>query len=189
MKKMFLLAGILVAVLIALLSTTVSATDVTVNATPSYISFSSAPTTWDLNDITGDGLVNVDTVYYANPLGDTTAPAGASVADAECQFTWTNDSTVSINITVNCGAFTGGSCDMTNSNSGSNGAATYGAYCWYSGLTYANKVIVQSSGSDVLYTAAAGVDKKWGAEIETRTNAWAGADTSSATMTITAAAA
>jgi len=189
MKKVYVIAAILAVLLVALLSTTASATDVAVTASPSYISFSSAPITWDLNDITGDGLVNVDTIYYANPLGDTTAPAGAAVADAECQFTWTNDSTVSINITVNCGNFTGGSCDMGNSNSGSNGAATYGAYCWYSGLTYANKVIVQSSGSDVLYTAAAGVDKKWGAEIETRTNAWAGATPSTATMTITAAAA
>lgn len=188
MRKLILGALVLVAVLVAILSTTVSATDVTVNATPSYISFSSAPTSWVMNDITGDGLVNTDTRYYSNPLGDT-APPSATVLDAECQFTWTNDSSVSINITVNCGAFTGGSADMTNSNSGDNGAATYGAHCWYSGLTYANKVIVQSSGSDVLYTAAAGVDKKWGAEIETRTNAWAGADTSSATMTITAAAA
>jgi uncharacterized secreted protein with C-terminal beta-propeller domain len=128
MKKKILVSLVLAVVLIGLLSSTVSATDVTVTATPSYISFSSAPTTWGLNNITGDGLVNVDTVYYANPLGDTTAPAGATVADAECQFTWTNDSTVSINITVNCGAFTGGSCDMTNGNSGANGAATYGAY-------------------------------------------------------------
>jgi hypothetical protein len=56
-------------------------------------------------------------------------------------------------------------------------------------MTYANKVVIESSGSDVLYTAAAGVDKKWGAEVETRTNAWGGATPSSGTMTITAAAA
>ena len=188
MKKMILIALVLVAALVCLLSTTVSATDVTVNATPSYISFTSAPTSWVLNGITGSGLVNVDTIYYSNPLGDTTAPS-ATVVDGECQFTWTNDSTVSVNITVNCGNFVGGSCAMDNSNTGANGAATFGAYSWYSGLTYANKVIVKSSGSDVLYTAAAGVDKKWGAEIETRTNAWAGSTVSSATMTITAAAA
>ena len=188
MRKKILVSLVLVAVLMGLLSTTVSATDVTVMATPSYISLTSAPTTWDLNDITGDGLVNTDTRYYSNPLGDTTPPS-ATVLDAECQFTWTNDSTVSINITVNCGAFTGGSADMTNGLTGDNGAATYGAHCWYSGLTYASKVIVKSSGSDVLYTAAAGVDKKWGAEIETRTTAWAGATPSTATMTITAVAA
>lgn len=175
--------------LAALLPSSVSATDITVTATPSYVSFSSAPTTWTLNDITGSGLIAVNTKYYSNPLGDTTAPS-ATVVDAECQFTWTNDSSVNITVTVNCGAFTGGSADMTNGNTGSNGATTYGAYSWYSGQTYANKKIVKSSGSDVLYTTVtAGEDKKWGAEIQTRTDAWTGGTSSTATMAISAAAA
>ena len=92
------LIGVLFAVvLIAVLAVPVSATDITVTATPAYVSFSSAPTTWTLNGITGDSKIDVDTVYYANPLGDTTAPS-ATVADGECQFTWTNDSSVNINI-------------------------------------------------------------------------------------------
>jgi len=177
-------------VLLCTLPNTVLATDVNITAAPSYISFSSAPTTWTLNGITGSGTIIPNTTYYSNPLGDTTAPAGATVADAECQFTWTNDSSVNITITVNCGAFTGGSCDMTNGNSGSPGATTYGAYAWYSGMTYANKVQIDSSGSGTLYTTvAAGADKKWGAELTTRTNAWAGGTSSTATMVISAVAA
>jgi hypothetical protein len=182
-----LLGIVIVMALAGVLAMPVMATDVTVNATPSFISFSSAPTDWVINGITGSGLIDENTTYYSNPLGDTTAPAGANVVDGECYFTWTNDSTVDIDVTVNCGSFTGGDADMTNGNSGSNGASTYGAYSWYSGLAYANKVIVKSSGSSVLYTTSSpGEDKKWGAEIKTRTDTWTGSDTSSATMTITA---
>lgn len=177
----------MVAVLALLSVSLVSATDVSVTALPSYVSFSSSPTTWGLNNITGSGYIDVDTIYYANPLGDTTAPAGANVTDAECQFTWTNDSSVNITITVNCGNFTGGDAAMGNSGTGANGATDFGAYSWYSGQAYAGKVIVKESGSDALYaTTTPGEDKKWGAEIETRTDAWTGGGASSATMTITA---
>jgi len=166
-----------------------TSTDVTVTATPSYVSFSSLPATWTINGITGSGVIAINTMYYANPLGDTTAPS-ATVVDAECQFTWTNDSSVNIVITVNCGAFTGGSGDMTNGNTGTNGATTYGAYSWYSGMTYSGKVIMKSSGSSTLYTTVTpGADKKWGVEIKTRTDAWIGGTPSTATMTISAVAA
>ena len=186
MKKILITLAA-VAILTAAIPSLVQATDITVTATPSYISFSSAPTTWTLNGITGSSKIDVNTTYYANPLGDTTQPS-STVADGECQFTWTNDSSVNIEVTVNCGSFTGGDADMTNSNSGSNGATNYGAYSWYSGMTYANKKIVKSSGSDVLYTTASpGEDKKWGAEITTRTNSWTGSSNSTATMTISAA--
>ena len=187
MKKKIIIASLVLAVLLlSLVSTVVSATDITITATPSYVSFSSAPTTWTLNGITGDSKIDVNTTYYANPLGDTTAPS-TTVADGECQFTWTNDSSVNINIYVDCGSFTGGDADMTNSGTGSNGATTYGAYAWYSGMTYANKVVVKSSGSSALYTTTTpGEDKKWGAEILTRTDAWTGGTSSTATMTITA---
>ena len=166
------------------------ATDVTVTATPSYVSFSSAPTSWGLNNITGDGYVDVDTIYYANPLGDTTAPS-ATVADADCQFTWTNGSSVNITITVNCGNFTSGDADMTNSGTGANGATSYGGYSWYSGGNYtATRQIMKETGSTALYTTTTpGEDKKWGAQIETQTDAWTGGTGSTTTMTITAVAA
>jgi hypothetical protein len=185
MRKIAIGIGLAV-VLLAALVLPASATDITITATPSYVSFSSAPTTWTLNGITGDGKIEVDTTYYSNPLGDDTPPS-ATVADGDCQFTWTNDSSVNVAITVNCGSFTGGDADMTNSGTGSNGATTYGAYSWYSGMTYTNKVIVKSSGSDALFTTTTpGEDKKWGAEITTRTDAWTGGSSSTATMVITA---
>jgi len=185
-----ILVGIVLAIALILLAVVPAmATDITITATPSYISFSSTPTTWTLNGITGSGVIATDITYYANPLGDTTPP-GTTVADGECQFTWTNDSSVNIAITVNCGSFTGGDATMTNSGTGSNGATSYGAYSWYSGMTYANKVVVKSSGSDALYTTTTpGEDKKWGAEILTRTDAWTGGTSSTAIMTITATAA
>lgn len=185
--KRILMMLLLVVSLSLLLSAPAQATDITITASPSYLSFSSSPTTWTLNGITGSGKIDENTTYYSNPLGDTTSPS-ATVTDSECQFSWTNDSSVNITVTVNCGAFTGGSADMTNSNTGSNGATTYGAYSWYSGMTYSSKVIVKSSGSSVLYTTTtAGEDKKWGAEITTRTDSWTGSSDSTATMTITAA--
>lgn len=187
MRKALVLSLLAALALALVIPSIVSATDITITATPSYISFSSAPTTWTLNGETGDSKIDVDTVYYANPTGDDDPPS-STVLDGECKFTWTNDSSVNIDITVNCGSFTGGDADMTNSGTGSNGATTFGAYSWYSGMTYSTKVIVQSSGSDTLYTTVTpGEDKKWGAEIETRTDSWTGSSSSTATMTITAA--
>jgi hypothetical protein len=185
--KRLLIAGILVVVMAMVMPNVVFATDVTITASPSFLEFGSTPTTWTLNGITGSGKIDENTTYYSNPLGDTTEPS-ATVADADCYFTWSNNSSVNIEITVNCGSFTGGDADMTNSNAGTNGATTYGAHSWYSGMTYSGKKIVKSSGSDVLYTTSTpGEDKKWGAEIITRTDTWTGSSNSTATMTITVA--
>lgn len=161
--------------------------EVEVTATPNYLAISNTPSTWTLNGITGSGVIDVDTVYYSNPLGDTTPPS-ATVADGECRFTITNSSTVNIDYFVNCGNFTGGDANMTNGDSGANGATSYGGYSWYSGLSYASKVQMDSSGSGALATGQSGASFKWGAEIETQTNAWAGGSSSTATMTISAQA-
>ena len=162
--------------------------NVTVNATPSYISITNAPNTWVLNGITGGGAISTNTVYYSSPLGDTTVPS-ATVADGECRFTVTNASTVAIDLTVTCSNFSGGDADMTNSDDGSNGATSYGAYCWNSGIIYASKVIMKTTGSSVMKNALAALTNiKWGAEIETQTDAWAGGSTSQATIIITATA-
>lgn len=188
MRKI-IMALILAFVLCLTLSQVVTVTDITVTAAPSYVSFSSTPITWTLNNATGSGSgkVAINTKYYSNPLGEITAPS-ATVVDGECRFTWVNDSSVNIAITVNCGSFTDGSADMTNSNLGSNGATTYGGYSWYSGMSYSNKKIIKASSSDILYTTSTpGEDKKWGAEILTRTDVWIGSTPSTATMSITAA--
>lgn len=180
------------AVMLALIpaGTALAATsqNVTVNATPSYISITNAPDYWVLNGITGNSRISINTVYYSNPLGDTTTPS-ATVVDGECQFTITNASTVAIDLTVTCSDFSGGDADMTNSDDGSNGATSYGAYCWNSGMTYASKVIMKTTGSSVMKDALAALTNiKWGAEIETQTDAWGGGSLSQATMIITATA-
>ena len=163
--------------------------DVTVTATPTYISITDSPNTWTLNGITGNGKIRPNTAYYSNPLGDTTAPS-ATVVDAECRFTVTNaaGSTVSVDLTVTCSDFSGGGANMANSDTGSNGTTSYGAYCWYSGMTYTSKVVVKTSGSSKMYSAglAAGSSLKWGAEIKTQTDDFTSGTSSTATMTITA---
>ena len=161
--------------------------NVTVDATPAFIGIANAPGTWTANGITGGGFVAPDTVYYANPLGDTTAPS-ATVVDAECRFTITNTSTVAIDLTVNIPDFTSGDA-IANSDLGTNSATEFGAYSWYSGMTYSSKVIAKNTGSDVMYDGlAATTDIKWGAEIEFQTNAWSTGTAMSSTMTITAVA-
>lgn len=121
---------------------------VTANATPAYITTTNTPNAWDINSITGSGVVEPDPIYYSNPLGDDTAPS-ATVVDGECYFTAdTTGSTVNASITLNWGDFSGGDANMTNSGTGANAATEYGAYGWYSGMTYASKVITKSAASD-----------------------------------------
>jgi len=188
MKKL-LAISLVVLISVWISAGSVQASDVTITATPSLVAFDSSPSTWTLNGITGSGLIDENTKYYSNPLGDTTPPS-ATVADGECYFTWNNTSSVNITVTVNCGNFTGGDANMGNSNTGGNGATVYGGYSWVSGQTYAtDKQIIKSSGSTAVYnTTSAGEDKKWGADILTRTDTWTGTSSSTATMSITAAA-
>jgi len=119
--------------------------DVTVTATPVYITLANSPNTWTVGNT--DAKIAPDTIYYSNPEGGTTPPS-ATVEDDECHFTAdTTDSSVATDLTLTWGAFTGGGADMTNSDSdGSNGESTYGAFGYYSGMTFANKVVVKSTG-------------------------------------------
>ena len=189
MKKL-LLSLVLVLVLVLSLAVPVLAAEseeITVTYTPAYISISTTPTTWEMNSLTGDSKVRADTLYYSNPGGDTVAPS-ATVVDGECRFTTTNTSNIAIDVTLNMADFTGGSDPMVNSNTGSNGVGTFGAYGWYSGMTYTSKVITQATGSDVLMDAlAATTDLKWGMEIETQSDAWTGITQSTGTLTISIA--
>lgn len=184
-KTLFVVALVMLMVLAPVTAFAETSQEVVVTAQWSYATISNSPGTWLLNGITGTGLIAVDTVYYSSPLGDTTPPS-ATVVDGECRFTLDPDgSSVALDVYVNCGNFTGGDTNMANSNTGSNGASTYGAYSWYSGLTYANKVVMKESGSDILknehsYSASL----LWGAEIESQTGAPAGEDGGTATMTI-----
>lgn len=163
---------------------------VTVTAQALFLSITNTPNTWTVNGIVGSGTVLVDTIYYSNPTGETTAPS-ATVLGGECQFNVSNHATgTPCDLTVDWGAFTGGDTTMTNSGTGANGANTFGAYSYYDGQTFANAVIAKDTGSYEMYNAstglAAGATLAWGLKIETRTDAWLGGGASTSTVTITA---
>jgi len=159
--------------------------DVTVTAQPAFISISNAPNSWTINGITGSGKIDKDTTYYSNPLGDTVSPS-STVVDEECRFTITNTSSVAIDLTANFPDHTGGDAS-TNSNTGSPGATSFGAYGYYSGMLYANKVVMQSSSSSVLKDGlAAETNIKWGIEYSSQTNDWTSGTAMTSTVVITA---
>jgi len=205
MKKLALTIGLLVALALALMPTTpvfaATTAGVTVTATPAYVALTNSPDTWTLNDIVGDGVspkgtIAINTTYYANPYGDGTSPAveqdseGAdTVIAGECRFEITNTSTVVTDAFANMGNFSGGSANMTNSGTGSNGATSYGAYTYCTGMTYSTgKVITKSSGSDAFKEdLAATTNIKWGIALVTQTDAWAGGSSSTATLTVSLA--
>ena len=161
--------------------------NVTVTGTPSFIAITNTPNTWTINGLTGSGFMLPSTTYYANNASDVTAPS-ATVLDAECRFVVTNvSSTVPLDLTVNIPDFAGGDI-MTNSDTGSNGPTTFGAYSWCSGMTYSSKVVAKASGSAVMKDEWSGSTLKWGAEIKTRSDAWITGATMTSTMVITATA-
>lgn len=188
MMKLFgLLAvlGLLAGVLTPSVAFAATSQNVTITGTPTFIAITNSPGDWTINGITGDSRMDIDTLYYSNPGGDTVAPS-ATVVDGECRFTVTNaSSNVALDLTVNIPDFTGGDA-TANSNTGSNGAATFGAYSWYSGMTYSGKVVAKSTGSSALYSDWSGSTLKWGMEIETQSGAWTTGTAMSSTATITA---
>ncbi len=182
-----LVAGLL-AVVIAVPVLAATSADVTITATPAYIEITNDLGTWTLNGLTGDSTIVENTIYYSNPGGDTTPPS-STVVDGECRFTVTNAAASSVNVdfTVDIGNFTGGSDPMTNGDDGNNGVGTFGAYSWYSGQSYASKVVAKTTASaELIPNIAPAATKKWGAEIETQTDVWTGGSASTATMTISA---
>jgi hypothetical protein len=169
--------------------------DVTVTATPCYVAISCDPLAWTLNDIVGDGVTPKGTitnsdVYYSNPQGDGTEPSSTVDTD-EGYFVITNTSTVNITLTVDMENFSGGDANMTNGETGSPGASSYGAYSWYEGMTYSSKVVVKkyATGSSTLWTSSSpGDDIDIGVEVATQTGAFSGTGQSStSTLKITAA--
>ena len=162
---------------------------VTVTGTPAYIAITISPTTYTINsDTGGNSGMNINTTYYSNPLGGTTSPS-ATVVDGECDFTISNTSSVAADYTGNMSDGSGGSNAMTNVNGATPGAASYAAYAYYSGETFASKVLLKSSGSTLgnfksNVTAAASL--KVGFQFATQTGAWTGGIGSTYTLTITA---
>lgn len=165
---------------------------VTISAVPAFIALSVAPDTWTINNATGSGsgVIAPDTIYYSNPLGETTSPSDP-VVDGECYFTITNTATVVTDVFVNIPNFTGGNAAMTNSGTGSNGATAFGAYSYCTGMTYSSgKVIAKASASDAMKAdLAATTNLKFGVMIETQSDAWAGGGASTSVMVVSMAAA
>ena len=188
-----ILVGILLAMLLTLVPTmsalAASDDDITVTVTPAYLSISVSPDTWAPNDIVGDGVtpkgsVAPDTVYYANPLGDATAPSDP-VVDGECRFTITNGSSVATNVTVNFPDHTGGDAS-TNSNLGTNDTTKFGAYSYCTGMTYSTgKVIAKASGSSAMKTnLGATTNIKFGLTYKTQSNAWTSTHNMTSTVNV-----
>ena len=170
---------------------------VTVTGTPAYISISIAPTTYTINsDTGGNSGMNISTTYYSNPLGGTTSPSATVAATTtECDFTITNTSSIVIDLTGNMANGSGGSNPMTNVNGATPGAASYAAYAYHAGETFANKVLLQSSGSALGnfsgdsggVGAGVAANTTWyvGFQFSTQTGAWTGGTGSTYTLTIT----
>lgn len=164
--------------------------EVTVTATPAYVSLDlGAVTTWPINGIAaGDGKIRPNTTYYSNPLGDETAPAGANVVDGECRFTFTNDGNVAIDIACDFDDFAG--IVMTNINTGytNNGATSFGASGYASGALWPGGAVTFASSGSGVFIDALGVagTQKWGVALLTQDDAFTSATAMTSTITCTA---
>lgn len=198
MRKYRLLIAIVAAMVMALLPTTgalaATTAPVTITALPAYIALTVSPNGWTVNDLVGaggtpKGTIKEDTIYYSNPLGDCTVPSDP-VVDGECYFTITNTSSITTDVFINVGDFTGGSAEMTNSNDGTNSGTNFGCYSYCTGMTYSSGKVVCKSSASALTKAdlAPSTNIKFGVMIETRTNAWTGGTASTSVMVASLAA-
>lgn len=173
---------------------------VTVTGTPAFIGIVIAPITYTINsDNAGSGVMLISTTYYSNPLGGTTVPSATVAATTtECDFTITNTSSITIDLTGNMSNGSGGSDPMTNVNGATAGATSYSAYAYHAGQNFVYKVLLKSSGSATGNFSgdfggagsgvAAGVSWYVGFQFSTQTNAWTGGTGSTYTLTITGTA-
>ena len=164
---------------------------VTVTGTPAYVAVTISPTTYTINsDNSGTSVLAINTTYYSNPLGGTTSPS-ATVVDGECDFTVTNTASIPTDLTGNMSDGSGGSNPMTNVNGAAAGASSYSAYAYYSGETFASKVLLKSSASTLgnfKSNLGATTNIKVGFQFSTQTGAWTGGTGSTYTLTITSTA-
>jgi len=163
--------------------------DITVTATPAFISISIAQDTWTVGGITGGGKIAPATTYYANPLGDTTAPTAGEIVVGECYFEIANTSTVITDITANMIHFTGGD-EMQNSGGGyaDAEAGEFGASSYIPGGAWpGSAVILDNAGSGAMKSSlAATTNLKFGVAIKTQSDIWLSGDAMTSTITVTA---
>ena len=195
-NNLFRKLGVLLIVAMLALSTftpvlALTSQDITVTATPEFICIANAPATWAINDVaeaTGK-TITVDTLYYSNPLGDTTIPTVGGAVDGECRFTITNTSTVVTDLTVLFPDHAGGDAS-TNNDDGENAAGAFGAKSYFTGQIQAEWVVAKNAGSDFgLEDLAATTNIKWGLIYESQTGAWTSGTNMTSTVNIAATAA
>jgi hypothetical protein len=182
----FAVVALLAGVLSPAVAFAATSADVSITGEPTYIAITGADS-WTINlGTNGDGKMDIATTYYSNPLGCNLSPSDP-VVDGQCKFTVTNaSSNVPLTLTVNILDFTGGDA-MANSNSGSGGVGTYGAYVYCTGMTYSSgKVVAQATGSAPLKTNFTDGTLKWGITIATQTDVWTSPTAETTTATITA---
>ncbi len=199
MKKENVVLGIVLALALALVpaggALAEISQDVTVTATPSFISISNVPAAWDINDVAGAGgkTIATSTTYYSNPLGDIIVPA-SPVVNGGCRFTVTNTSSVATDLTVNFPSHTGGDAS-TNVNLTASDITiapdtdSFVAWSYCTGMTtYAtDKVLAKAAGSSAMKSnLAATTNINWGLEYQSQTGAWASGTPMTSTVTITA---
>lgn len=195
MKRTILGLVVVVALLAGVLSPSLAfaatSANVTVTGAPSFIAVTNSPNTWTINGIDGNGYIAPDTQYYANPSGasgDVTPPT-ATVVDGDCYFTLTNaSSSIPLDITVNWGNFSGGDA-MTNSNDKTtNGANSFAAASYCTGMTYSSAPDAKVTGSSLMKDELSAATLKWGLYIETQSGDWSSGSVMTSTVTITATA-
>jgi len=193
MKRLIISSMLAVALLLVPVAGALAATsqDVSITAQPGYISISNTPADWVINDVAGDTgkYIAVDTIYYSNPLGDTTIPSDP-IVDAECRFTITNNSGIATNIVVNFPDHANGDAS-TNSNLGTNNTTSFGAYAYtsYGSLNYSStgKVIAKATLSDALISSLpATTEFLWGLAYESQSDDWGSGTAMTSTVVITA---
>jgi hypothetical protein len=82
---------------------------------------------------------------------------------------------------------TGGDAS-TNSDLGTNGATSFGAYSYFEGVAFSSKVIAKSTGSDEAYdNLASSGEISWGIQYESQSNAWTSGTNMTSTVVISAA--
>jgi len=158
---------------------------VTVTGAPAFISIVSGVTEWTINGLaTGNGYIEPSKTYYSNPQNDTAALTNP-VADNECAFNITNTSSVNVTVVVNWGNFTGGDA-MTNGDTGSAGASTFGAYAAKNNTDPGTaQQVCKITGSTTLYTTTSvGEEFSLTVWIATQTGDWSSGASSTSTITI-----
>lgn len=193
-----LMASVISALVIASPAMAATAQNVTVTAAPAYIAITmvgngggSPAVAWTLNGfatVPGDSLIDPSTSYYANPLGDTTAPANPVVLGG-CGWTVTDTSSVTIKLYVYMTDFTGGGANMTNG-TGTAGVSAYAAWCYKVADAFpaAKLIIPATQGATALFTGSTPGDGdiSWGAMLTTQSGDWSSGSSSTATLTIKA---